>query len=357
MPGPDEFRIAERPAIKRPRRRTWTRIVWYLTSLIPAILVGLNFEACRKFAINALGGKPVEEIRAAQPPAPQQAINSAAGVSDPGSRSVAGVSDPGSRNSVTGVYDPGKPASQRPATVSRTAAEHPDAPRPPAARETPVTPPSARAAKPNAPPKPARPAPDLTIQLDLTRERQRCECPGIPADARLEILALDGVHGRYAVDPDDNILADRLRITFAKPQKHWIEITPDRKGPDLALWIKYSVEGDDGRARPLTVSNIARIRRRIQSAGKQNLAALADLQTEKARLDAWIDAPGTKTIAALGAAKRRVKELEHMIPTLREQISAQQATYKVAYELSERAKTLDGAKIELAVAGLSDSAQ
>lgn len=351
MHGPDEFRIAERPEIKRPRKRTWTRIVWYLTSLIPAILVGLNFEACRKFAISALGGKPVEEIRAERPAAPQQAPNSVARVSNPGSRNpVAGVSDPGKPASVAGVYDPGKPASQRPATVSRrTAARLPDAPRPLAARETPVTPASARVAKPVAPPKPARPAPDFTVKLDLTRERQRCECPGIPPNTRLEILALDGIHGRYAVDPADNILADRLRITFAKPQKHWIEITPDRTGPDLALWLEYTIETDAGDARPFTPKYLDSIRRRLEKSGKQALATIASLEAERAQLLAWANGPGTKTIPDMRHARARVAEIDGLLPSVREQVAAEHASYTLTKKLIERAKGLHAATIPVSV--------
>jgi hypothetical protein len=184
-----------------------------------------------------------------------------------------------------------------------------------------------------------RPAADRTIDhvidLDLENRRQRYPLSE-STQQKLQVLALRGCEVPFEIKPEDGTLDDdanvRLLVNGVREVLIDVEITANSQGT-RSIVLECHVVSDEGKDVPFTLPNLQNITRRIIRQGNEAASQLSDMDAEKAQLEAWLNAGGTKPLADVGVARRRIRELEGLISGQSESVQLLKADLEVAETL------------------------
>jgi hypothetical protein len=79
--------------------------------------------------------------------------------------------------------------------------------------------------------------------------------------------------------------------------------------------------------------NLQNITRRIIRQGNEAASQLDEMAAEKAQLEAWLNSGGTKPLADVGVARRRIRELEGLLSGQSQSVQLLKADLEVAETL------------------------
>jgi len=301
----DERRLAEL-RYKQSRNRSLFRAVGYVTSLIPAILIALNFDSFRSYVLGAFGGVPIETIQqqpVQQPPPRIVRDRPSRQQTEPQVRvSHATLRKSTPRNVTPPPFfdDEQLPAKPR-QPVQLLPPKH-DSPR--------------QQTKPN-----------YVIALDLSEKIQRFPLRSLTPEEALTIrTTFAGITHLAPGEPG--------RIDLHGPYNPRIEFSIEVRSETI-LVLEYLVDSEQGKSIPLTSPNLGSIRRRIMRKGERAMAILKTLQAEKLHLDAYLASSQAKLWTEKRAAEMRVKKLPRLIE------AAQAPVNQLADELSTVDRLID----------------
>jgi hypothetical protein len=293
----DERRLAEL-RYRSSRNRVIIRVIAYVSSIIPAILLFINFEAFREYAIVKLGGQPVVQANVVAEPKQEP-------VSRP---------QPEPRQNIS------RQAPLVPIRQTRVEA------RPVPVRRQPVR------LLPSSAPQEVKP--DFEITIDLSKSRQR-----YPIEStQVRVLPLDGA----TMSPREGVLdaQNPVTLTFSARFDPRITLTLDDN-----IWLTYEVESASGKLIPFTTTNLNSIRRKVLRNGKQAVASVARLEAEKAKVDTYLSASGGKLWNEKKAATIRAKQLPGLLAAARKRVNTLEVDLRAVESLIELANGVDGTKV------------
>lgn len=266
----EERRIAEL-RYRRERNRLFVRTLFYVTSIIPALLLFVYFELLRERAIVVLGGNPSPQGQPQDQPSPRPS--------------------------------PPPPVDVTPRRLPQE--QEPD-------QVVPRWQPLPRAHLNSPPrrlhrnePKTAEEPQSQTITLDLTNHSQRIP---LRIKAPVRIARFDGYS--HHLKPPDGTLNPGAKVVVMGPRP----ITLTVKFVGGSLTITPTVKTDAGDPIPFTTTNLSSIVNGIIRKGQQATSQVEALKAEKKQLVAWLNTPGPKALAMRGQVRMRVQELDHLIP-------------------------------------------
>jgi hypothetical protein len=199
---------------------------------------------------------------------------------------------------------------------------------------------------------PSTPTIDHVIDLDLENRRQRYLLSET-ARQKFQVLSLRGCEVPYVIRPVNGALDDdtNLRILLNGVREVLIDISVDTKSQGArSIIVECHVISDEGKDIPFTLSNLQSITRRVLRQCEQAESYANDLVAEKAQLEAFLNSRGPKPLADVGAARRRIGELEPMIAEQSEAIRILSADLDVAETLLALATHLhDDCALEISV--------
>lgn len=300
----------------------------YVLSVVPAILIALNFESFRGYAIRTLqGGQTTTPVQ--QPAGAPQT-----------------QSTPIAAGEKSGEHGVRQPAIQSPTIPAKSHGMQFGQEQPPR-RPDRVPAINARVTKPAQ-------TVDYEVTLDLSRKRQRIPIDLRGSDMKLRILPLEGVRVASELRPSNGTFDAQhpASISFQTTNPARIKVSVKTATQDdsksATIILDFSVESNTGRQLDFTTSNLDRIRNRITSQGLRAQSALADIEAEKRQLEAWVNSPGLKSLWEVKRGQARVVELHAAIPAATQVVSALQLQLEAVEELIELARSLDGAKLRIA---------
>lgn len=201
-------------------------------------------------------------------------------------------------------------------------------------------------------PRPLLPKIAHVIDLDLKSRRQRYVSKDL-THSQFRVLSLGGSDLPYMIQPKDGNLdrTSEVAITIGGIRDLVIQVSLNAAPQGTAsIILECHVINDAGDDVPLTLSNLDRVCRRITKQGQQAASALADMQAEKSRLQAWIAAPVLKSLAERGQARARVLGLDIAISEQSDLVESLRAELRVAEEVEEQAIHLhNDCAIEIAI--------
>lgn len=327
----DDRRMAEL-RYRRQRNKHLVMAIGYITSTIPAILIAMNFETCRQYALSALGGKDAT-VQSSVIPQPAVVITPPAA--------------PAQRTPRERPTQPSRPtlATNEPLRQQRQinepkffdeGVELPANPRRPLQLL-----PGQRPAKPVVEEKP-----DYVIKFDLERPRQYVQIKPLQNGEKICLQEGDAqqhipidYNGLFLTkDADTELVFDesfRPRVTFS------IE---ERTSGDVILLV-YEVDSVSGKPLPFTTSNLNRIRRKTMDRGQNAQGQLSAMEAELAHKTRWLQTWSGKLWTEKRAAERRIAELPGLIKAQAQVVSSIQSDLSSLDELIELAKSVHGSSL------------
>ena len=347
--------ILERHPYSEQRNRGQRKLpivpaILYLTSIVPALVIGLNFEAFRHAAIRILGGQstpPAEQPIAAPP------------IQLPSTTQVAEAQPSEPVKPKAGIWQPAivKPAKTQPATTQSATAQPARPFEPPVAESPPepmlrpplrVAPAIARIAGPS-------PAADHVLPLKLSHRRQRYPIELRYPGSRLQILPLkdlEDVNVAYEIRPADGTFDDLhpAVIWFQTTNPARIEISLDCAGEGTIatkVCLDFLVNDDDGRSVPFTSTKLADCRRRTVALGRKVESALVSMVAERRQLEALVYSSVPMAYLDLERGEARLVELQSAIPAASERHADLTNQLGALNELTALADSLGGTQLRL----------
>jgi hypothetical protein len=186
--------------------------------------------------------------------------------------------------------------------------------------------------------------PIAAIQLDLSTRRQKIRIePSV--GQQLRIGAVENCTLPYALQPEDGQFTDKASASIVIDASREVKIkviveAPGDRPPAIA--VEPVVLADSGFYVPFTIENLERIRGRVEKSLREAQAQLSDMEAEKERLTAWIEAPVVKPLAQRGQARIRVAELEKSIPEQKDFIAGLANDVETAKNMLDLAHQLSG---------------
>jgi hypothetical protein len=321
-----ERRTAEE-RYRRQRNRLIIRTTLYAISIVPTILVALNFESFRQGAIRVLGGgevaRAVAPATTAKPVQPLEPSNPV----------------------------PPKMPSDRPPADSMSA--RPDrrylAPSTP---DPPPLPPIRILSDDDRIVDKTRPT-IYVLSLKLARKRQRCPVELRNPDSKLQVLPSDDFDMEFKIEPDDGTFDAQhpAVISFPTANPARIEVSIDEvvDGDKSAIInLDFLVESDSGRSVPLSSTNLQGICGRTESQGRKVQAALAAMEAEEIELESWVNSSVPVPYMTLKGGQTRIAQLNVAIPAAAQQVAVLTNRLQSVKELIELADSLDGSELKIA---------
>jgi hypothetical protein len=191
--------------------------------------------------------------------------------------------------------------------------------------------------------------PAEVIDLDLSARRQRAPLPFAP-DARFTVLDIKGCDAPYEISPASGELTRRqsvaIRVTSRREIILRLSLAPGEDS--LLLTIEPAVINAEGEEIPFYLTNIERIRTRVRKEGMRAADQLDALTAERQQLQMWINAPVAKPLAQRGQARRRVAELDNLIPPMQQMVQSLEQDMAIADAMDQIAQNLhQDCRIEL----------
>lgn len=324
----DDRRMAEL-RYRRQRNKHLVMAVGYITSVIPAILIAINFETCRQYALSALGGKdatvqagvvPQPTVAAAEPAAPVPSRRQPRTTPPPPTTLALNVqqrqiAEP--KFFEDGVEIPAKPRQPQQLLSNRRPAE-------------PVE----------------RVKPDYVIKFDLGRPRQYVQIQPLKDGEKIRLEEADAQQhipidyaGLFLVkDADTELVFDdtfRPRATLS------IET---RTSGDVIVLV-YEVNSVSGKVLPFTTSNLNRIRRKTLDRGQNAQGQLSAMETELAHKTRWLQTWSGKLWTEKRAAERRIAELPQLIAAQKVIVASIQSDLASLDNLIELSNSVHGSSL------------
>jgi hypothetical protein len=196
----------------------------------------------------------------------------------------------------------------------------------------PESPPAPQSIAPPSTTPAAIPRPQISLDLDLTRNRQQHVVDASAKDLRIAVL--EGCDAEYELKPDSIVIKAPRDVTISVA---WEKLPNGKR----RLTLEPLVTTDAGKKLPFTVRNMENIKRQVGQDGEQASATLASLRQEQKSLDAYTKSATRRTAAQDNAARNRLDQLKGLIPLANQQLKARQADYEVATKMFELADSLN----------------
>jgi hypothetical protein len=309
----DERRLAEL-RYKQSRNRALFRAIGYTASLIPAILVAMNFEAFRSYVLGAFGGVPIETVQQSRvaTPSKQPQPRIVRRTEPPPRQYIPRVSHATPRKPITPPMAPRQPVQLLPAQdeLARKQTES-----------------------------------DYVVTLDLSERLQRFSIEPLTPDQGLRIRTTFAGVTQVTSDAP-------ARINLNGPYNPRIEVSVEVRGKTI-LVLEYAVDSERGKPIALTPSNLGSIRRRIMRRGGRAAATLGNLEAEKIHTEAYLASSQAKLWTEKRDAEMRIKKLPALIEAARVPVAQLQAELSTVDELIQLVEQISGKEIEVYVDGQS----
>ena len=181
-----------------------------------------------------------------------------------------------------------------------------------------------------------RPSQEIALSLDAKTQRVPIMLVGDVRIAR--------------IDGSDYKLSRKglpVEATLQGPRPVLLTITENNR----MLIIEPTVTTDAGKSIPFTITNLNSIGRRIVRDGQRAAAQVAAMTSERDRLQAWVESPVLKPLAARNEAVARIKQLGISIEEGKRIVAALEIEVKAAQELAEWAQRLQEECVVVVEAG------
>jgi hypothetical protein len=206
---------------------------------------------------------------------------------------------------------------------------------------------------PEESPAPAAPAiaHDIKLDLDVRRIFHRLD---EVSDLRLRIVELAGCDAPYALTPETGDLDEThpATIVIEGPRPVTIALSiRARNRTEPVIVVEPTVKTDDGRTIAFTLKHLRDYRRDVEKSREQAGNALAVMIAHRDELNAYIQSPHAKPLAARGEARTQLARLDREVPAGEKLVAALAQNLLVADEMIAFATALhEGCRIKLAAA-------
>lgn len=181
------------------------------------------------------------------------------------------------------------------------------------------------------------------VDLDLSDRVQRLTLPA-KDDAEYHVLGLRDCKFPCTVEPSAGKLSPERKVTVTVNGPRvavWTLSMRPRSADQTLIEAEGVIVTDDKERLPLTLTNIGRVCRQLMRQHHQAATLLESGQMEQARLQSWLDGPGTKPLAEVGPARARVRALTQSIPEQAQIVQSLAADLRVAEDVQAFAEHLD----------------
>lgn len=317
---------------RRQRNKHMVMAIGYITSTIPAILIAMNFETCRQYALSALGGKDAT-IQAGVVPQPAVVIT----------QPVA----PARRAAPERLTQPLRPtlATNEPLRQQRQNSEPkffdegvelPANPRRPLQLL-----PGQRPAKPAVEEKP-----DYFIKFDLERPRQYVQIKPLQAGEKICLQEGDAQQ-HIPIDYNGLFLTKEsaTELVFDESFRARVTFSIEERTSGDVIMLVYEVDSVSGKPLPFTTSNLNRIRRKTIERGQGAQGQLTAMEAELAHKTRWLQTWSGKLWTEKRAAEQRVAVLPGLIKAQTQVVASIQSDLSSQDELIELARSVHGSSL------------
>jgi hypothetical protein len=226
-------------------------------------------------------------------------------------------------------------AIERPQQAQNEA--NPEINAPPKLRTSPETQLASTTSAPKPPPKVAH-----VIDLDFESRRQRYALRDDPS-RKFRVGSIRGFNYPYLMKPKNGFLdkTNDVAITLNGARDVVMVVSlVVMPGGNASITLESHAITESGEEIPFTLPNLDRVCRSITKQGQDAALVISDMESERSRLQAWINAPVLKPLAERGRARARVTGLGIEITEQSQEVQALRGDLKVAESLRSLAEQL-----------------
>lgn len=188
---------------------------------------------------------------------------------------------------------------------------------------------------PDESPAPTAPAIAHDIKLDLAVRRLFHRLDDV-SELRLRIVELSGCDAPYALTPETGAFDETHPVTIeiAGPRPVTIALSiRARNRTEPVIVVEPTVKTDDGRTIAFTLKHLRDYRRDVEKSREQAGNALAVIIARRDELNAYIQSPHAKPLAARGEARTHLARLDREVPAGEKLVAALAQNVLVADEM------------------------
>jgi len=191
------------------------------------------------------------------------------------------------------------------------------------------------------------------LTLKLGSKRQRCPIELDSPESKLQIRPTEDFGIDCELEPEDGTFDAQhsavISFPTMNPARIEVSVNEVTDGDHVVIInLDFLVNSDLGRSMRISSTNLKSIRRRTESQGRKAQAALAALEAENIRLEAWVNSSIPVPYLALKRGEARIAQLKVAIPETTQRIESLRNQFESAKELIELADALDGSQLEIA---------